>query len=381
MNFSLEEKHEQYRESIVRFARKELGKSVAENDREGRFPMEEWRKCSEIGLLSLLSPKEYDGLGEDLLSAIVSVQALGYGCKDNGLTHAIVTQLCCTVLLKLYGSDLQKDTYLRRLSHGELIAAQAITEPDAGSDVLSMQTTAKRMDDAYILSGKKIFITNGPLADIVIVFAKTDTVRSVFGGISCFIIEKDRAGFDRGKPLEKMGLRTLQNGELFFDDVSVPEELLLGKEGHGMFIFNEVIEWERALMAAAHLGVMERILEKCLAYAKTRKQFGQEIGKYQAISNKIAEMSTRIELGKLILYKMGWLKDQKKRATLESSIGKLFISESLKAACLDAVQIHGGYGYMREYEIEKDLRDSIASTIYSGTSEMQRNIISRMVGL
>ncbi len=381
MNFAVSQEHSAYRDTVLDFARKELGSGIGENDRDGRFPMGDWRKCADIGLLSLLCPKEYDGLGEDLLSAVVSIEALSQGCRDGGLAHSIVTQHCCIVLLSLYGTASQKDAYLGKMARGELIAAQAITEPDAGSDVLAMRTRADKKGEGYLLSGGKTFITNGPVADLVFVFARTGEQKSAFGGISCFLVEKDAPGVTRGKPLEKMGLRTLQNGELFFEDVTVPPQGLLGREGHGMFMFNEVIEWERALMAAVHTGTLARVLEQCVEYAKTRKQFGQEIGKYQAVSNKIADIKVSLELGKLILYKMAWLKSEKKRSTLETSIGKLFISESLKAACLDAVQIHGGYGYMREYELERELRDSVASTIYSGTSEMQRNIISRLLGL
>jgi len=382
MNFSLTDTQQLQWESIVDFSRRELNANLRDNDRLGQFPLENWRKCAEMGLVSQLTPEEHGGLGEDLLSCAVSIEALSYGCEDSGLVHAIITQLCCIVLLNLYGSEAQKGRYLGRLSSGELIAAQSVTEPDAGSDVLSMRT---RVDDhgcGFSLSGGKVFISNGPLAGLVIVFAKNGDAKSAFGGdITCLLVEKETAGFNVGKPLAKMGLRTLQNSELFFDDARVPADMMLGKSGHGMFIFNEAIEWERVLMTASHLGTMERVLEKSVSYVKTRKQFGKEIGKNQSVSNKIGNMKVSLELGKLILYKMAWLKDQGKRATLEASVGKLFVSESLKSACLDAVQIHGGYGYMQECDLERDLRDSIAATIYSGTSEMQHNIIARMLGL
>ncbi|HBG05113.1 MAG: hypothetical protein A2075_24175 [Geobacteraceae bacterium GWC2_58_44] len=382
MNFSLTDTQLLQWESIVDFSRRELNSEIRDNDQQGQFPLENWQKCAEMGLLGLLTPEEYGGLGEDLLSCAVSIEALSYGCEDSGLVHAIITQLCCIVLLNLYGSAQQKQQYLGKLSCGELIAAQSITEPDAGSDVLSMRTKVDSNGSGYSLSGGKVFISNGPLAGVVIVFAKNGEGKSSFGGdISCFLIERGTAGFSVGKPLAKMGLRTLQNSELFFDDACVPAQMMLGKSGHGMFIFNEAIEWERVLMTASHLGTMERVLGKCVEYVKTRKQFGREIGKNQSISNKIGDMKVNLELGKLMLYKMAWLKDQGKRATLEASVGKLFVSESLKSSCLDAVQIHGGYGYMQECDLERDLRDSIAATIYSGTSEMQRNIIARMLGL
>lgn len=382
MDFSLTDTQLLQWESIVDFSRGELNGAIRDNDQQGHFPLENWKKCADMGLLSLVTPEEYGGLGEDLLSSAISVQALSYGCEDSGLVHAIITQLCCTVLLNLYGSQEQKSRYLGKLSNGELIAAQSITEPDAGSDVLSMRTKVDSNGSGYSLSGGKVFISNGPLADLVIVFAKNSEGKPAFGGdISCFLVDKGTAGFSVGKPLAKMGLRTLQNSELFFDEACVPAQMLLGKSGHGMFIFNEALEWERVLMTAAHLGTMERVLEKSVNYVKTRKQFGKEIGKNQSVSNKIGTMKMNLELGKLILYKMAWLKDQGKRATLEASLGKLFVSEGLKSACLDAVQIHGGYGYMQECDLERDLRDSIAATIYSGTSEIQHNIIARILGL
>jgi alkylation response protein AidB-like acyl-CoA dehydrogenase len=381
MNFSLTDTQLLQWESIVDFSRRELNAQVRDNDQQGHFPLENWKKCAEMGLLGMLTPEEYGGLGEDLLSSAVSIEALSYGCEDSGLVHAIITQLCCIVLLNLYGSQAQKQTYLGKLSSGELIAAQSITEPDAGSDVLSMRTKVDNNGTSYSLSGGKVFISNGPLADLIIVFAK-NAEKSAFGGdISCFLVESGSAGLSVGKPLAKMGLRTLQNSELFFDNACVAADMMLGKNGHGMFIFNEAIEWERVLMTASHLGTMERVLEKSVSYVKTRKQFGKEIGKNQSVANKIGNMKVNLELGKLILYKMAWLKDQGRRATLEASVGKLFVSEGLKSACLDAVQIHGGYGYMQECDLERDLRDSIAATIYSGTSEIQRNIIASVLGL
>jgi alkylation response protein AidB-like acyl-CoA dehydrogenase len=381
MNIILTEEQLAFRNSILKFSEKELNSGLINNETNGIFNMENWKKCSEFGLLSLLSPSKTGGIGEGFLTTIISLQSLSYGCKDNGLVHAIVTQLCCIIMISYFGSEEQKVKYLNKLITGELIAAQAITEPDAGSDIFSMRTKAIKQKGNYILSGTKMFISNGPIADLVIVFAASNAPKNIFGGLSCFIVERGDKGFLSGKPLEKMGLRTLQNSEIIFDEVILPFDRVLGKEGHGMTIFNESIEWERVLMGAVHIGCIERILETCVKYAKTRKQFGSEICKFQSISNKIVDMKVNYELGKLFLYKTGFLKDSGKRVPMEASITKLFISESLKNACLDAVQIHGAYGYMREYEVERELRDSIASTIYSGTSEIQRKIISGMLGL
>ncbi len=349
-----------------------------ENDAASRFSTECWRKCAEMGVMGLPLPECHGGQGADTLSTVLSLEALSYGCKDSGLIHAIIAHMLCSLQILVFGTDEQRQRYLRPASRGDIVLAQAITESDSGSDALAMKTRAERNGDGYRINGAKMFISNGPIADVALVFGVTDPERRKFGGISCFIVEKEDPGFTRCAPLQKMGLRTLQNGELIFQDCLIPSSRILGREGHGMAIFNEGMLMERTLLFACHLGIMQRSLETCIKYTTERKQGGQSIGKYQFISDKIARMVMNIELGRLILYKSAWLIDQKKRSTMEASIAKLFISESLKSACLDAVQIHGGYGYMKEFEIERDLRDAIASTIYSGTSEIQKIIISTL---
>jgi hypothetical protein len=255
-----------------------------------------------------------------------------------------------------------------------------MTEPDAGSDAYSLITKAIGKGDKYILNGTKMFVSNAPIADILLVFARTGKSKG-FAGISAFIVEKDFPGFSVGKPLDKMGLLTSPMGEVILEDCEVPVENRLGKEGAGNAIFNAEMEWERSCLFACHLGAMERQLESCVKYAKERRQFGKSIGSFQSISNKIADMKVRIELSRLILYKVAWMKAQGKKAPIESAIAKLYTSESYVASSLDAIQIHGGYGYMKEFGIERDLRDSIAGKIYSGTSEIQRNIIASWLGL
>ncbi len=376
MDFSFSKEQKAIKKSVIDFAKNELNDDILENDRKGIFRFDNWKKCSEMGYIGIPIPTEYGGLGLDLVTTLICLEALSYGCKDSGLVHAIVTQICCALQILLFGSESIKKKFLKDIATGKIISAQALTEANAGSDLGAIQTNADRRNDKYVLTGSKIYISNGPVADLIIVFAATDVKKPLLGKLSCFIVEKEMGGFSSGKPLDKMGLRTLQNSEIFFDRCEVPIGNLIGKEGQGMFIFNEIIEWERDLMAACHLGTMERIFQTCVKYVKKRKQFGTAIGNFQSISNKIANMKSKIELGKLILYKAGWLKNNKKRATIETSIAKLFISEELKNICLDAIQIHGAYGFMKEGEIEKDLRDSIAATIYSGTSEMQKNIIS-----
>ncbi len=239
---------------------------------------------------------------------------------------------------------------------------------------------AVRDGDRYILNGTKIFITNAPIADILLVFAVTNEQKK-FGGVSAFIVEKGFPGFSVGKPFSLMGLRSCPIGEVILQDCEVPAENRLGSEGAGSAIFNSEMEQERSCLFASQLGAMEKILEDCVQYAKTRSQFGQPIGDYQAVSHKIADMRVRIELSRLILYQVAWMKASGKRAPVESSIAKLYVSESYVQTCMDALQIHGAYGYSTEFPIERNLRDSIAGKIYSGSSEIQRNILASFLGL
>lgn len=378
MDFDLTSGQTAARDATIGFASSELSDIDADCD---DFPKEHWAKCADFGLLGLLVPQEYGGSGHDCLTSSTILEAFGYACHDSGLAHAIVTQIVCGVQLAIFGSESQKAAFLPRLCSGEIILAQAITEPDAGSDTMAMRTSVVEQDDAFVLNGSKIFITNAPIADVALVFAVSDKEKKGLGKLSCLIVEKDTAGFERSKPLEKMGLTTLQNGLLFFEDCRVPKDRMVGSKGQGSVIFMEAMEWERILLVSVHVGRMQRVLETCVSYARTREQFGQPIGRFQSISNKIATMRMNLELGQLMVRKAAWAKDTRKRAVLESSMAKLFISESYKAACLDAIQLHGGYGYMKETGLERELRDSLAGTIYSGTSEIQRNIIAKLSGL
>ncbi len=320
-------------------------------------------------------------MSEDLLTSCISIETLAYACSDNGLVLSLVTQILTGLLIELFGDETQKQTYLPQICNGERIAAQAITEPNAGSDIMAMTTKADKNADNYAINGRKVFISNAPVADLVTVFAVSDNSKQTINRISCFVVDNENPGFHRSKPIKKMGLRTMLFGELVFEDCRVPTSQLLGKEGQGWMMLNEILQYERILLSACHLGVMKRVLENCIAYANERTQFGQPIGKFQSISHKIADIKVNLETGKLLLYKAAWLKDQKKRPHLETSMAKLFISEAFKKTCLDALQIHGAYGYTQEFSIERELRDSLASTIYSGTSEIHRNIISTLLGL
>jgi alkylation response protein AidB-like acyl-CoA dehydrogenase len=380
MDFALSPEQVEVRERTLAFARGRLNAGGPTDDDEA-FPRDRWLACAEMGLLGLLLPEDLGGGGLDPLTAAVALEALGAGCDDHGLVHAVVTQVISGVQINLFGSPEQKAAYLPGLADGSVIAAQAMTEPDAGSDFAAIRTRATLRDGCYVLDGRKTFITNGPIADVALVFAVTDPEGGALQGLSCFLVDAGLAGFERCRPMRKMGLGTLQNGDLVFDGCQVPSDKRLGRVGGGGIMFGEAMEWERILLFATQVGKLAHILERTARYGKTRRQFGRPIGEFQAFSHRIADMRVNLELGRLMIYKGAWLKAQGRRAALEAAIGKLFVSESCKAACLDAVQLHGGLGYMKEAGLERDLRDSVGSTIYSGTSEIQRNIIARLSGL
>ena len=380
MDFTLTDPQLELRRTIVELG-KTLGGGMIQRDHEAMFSRELWRKCAALGICGLPFPEAYGGAGQDLLTTAISVEALAYSCRDAGLVHALLTQLVAGVALNTFGSDALKQRYLPALCSGEQIFAQAATEAGAGSDVFAMRTRAEPVDGGYVLNGTKLFISNGPVADVVIVLAASSAERKGFGGHSLFAVERGTPGFRAGKPFLKMGLRTLLNSELVFEDCHVPAQNLVGKPGQGQLAFHEVMEWERILFAAAHVGTMARVGEACVAHAKSRQQFGQPIGKFQAVATKIARMQMNTELARLLVHKAATLKDRGKRATFEAAAIKVFAAESLRDACLDAVQIHGASGYMTESEIERDLRDSIAGTIYSGTVEVNLDIIARLAGL
>ena len=382
MDFDYSDEQKQLRDSIVRFARGELNRDVVERDREEAFSRDIWKKCAEVGLLGLPAPEDWGGSGADPLTCAIALEALGYGCKDGGLTFSIAAHvLACVVPVWQHGSSAQKDRWLRGLCDGSVIGAHAITEPDSGSDTFAMRTRAERIDGGWRLQGSKTFVSNAPVADVVIVFAVTDSSKGFHGGVTAFLVDRSLPGFSAGQRFAKMGLRTAPIGELVFDGMVVPDSAILGSVGGGAAIFGTAMDWERALLVAAHVGTIERLLETSTAYARSRQQFGQPIGKFQAVAHKIADMKVQLEAARLLVYRTASRLTTTRSISLDASIAKLFVSESLVRAALDAVQLHGGYGYMAEYDVERTLRDAIGATIYSGTSEMQRNMIARWLGL
>lgn len=382
MEFSLSEEQKILRDNIVRFARDVLNAGAAERDREQAFSRELWRKCGEIGIQGLPVPEDYGGSGVDPLTCAIALEALGYGCRDGGLVFSLCAHLLsCVVPLWQHGNGEQKQRYLPGLCNGTLIGVHAMTEPGSGSDAFALRTKAERDGGGFRINGTKTFISNGPVADLVIVFALTDPSKGYHGGVTAFLVERGTRGFVASPKFDKMGLRTSHIGELVFTDVYVPPQAVLGGVGGGAGVFSASMDWERICLFASHVGTMERLLETSISYARTRSQFKQTIGKFQAVGHRIADMKVQLEAARLLTYRAAWRLGHAKNASLDAAIAKLFVSESLVQSALATVQVHGGYGYMTEYEVERALRDAVASTIYSGTSEMQRNIIARWLGL
>jgi alkylation response protein AidB-like acyl-CoA dehydrogenase len=381
MDFAWSQEDAALRAAIVRFARQELGEEVVDRDRRSEFSWEGWKKCAAFGIQGLPIPPQFGGGGANILTTAGALESLGYGCRDNGLVFSINAHMWSTVVpIATFGSEAQKNRYLTKLVTGEWIGAHAMSEPMSGSDAYSLRTRAERRGDVYVLNGRKTFITNAPTADLTVVFASVDLSKGA-AGVTAFIVEKGAPGMSVSRALDKMGLRTSPMGELVFEDCEVPAENLLGRHGGGAAIFTTSMEWERICIQASQVGVMERLLESSTSYVKERQQFGQPIGKFQSIANRIADMELRLEAARLMVYKAAWLKKTGKHVLREAALAKLFVSEACIQTALDAVQIRGGYGYMTEFEIERDLRDSIAGTIYSGTSEIQKMIIAGFRGL
>lgn len=382
MDFSMSEDQQTLRKEIIRFAQNELSDSVGERDRNQEFPHALWLKCGQMGFQGLPVPEDYGGGGMDPLTTAIALESLGYGCRDSGLVFSICAHLlACVVPIWKFGTEEQKRTYLPRLCNGTIIAVNAMSEPGSGSDAFSLRTRAVQEGTGYRINGTKTFSSNGPVADLALVFALTDPALGYHGGVTAFLVEKGSPGFRVGQKFEKMGLRTSPIAELVFENVFVPSEAVLGGVGAGSNIFTHSMDWERICLFATHVGTMERLLESSIGYARTRSQFGQSIGKFQAISHKVADMKVQLEAARLLVYRAAWRLDKQRNASLDASMAKLFVSEALVRTALDTVQIFGGYGYMTEYEVERALRDAVGSTLYSGTSEMQRNIISRWLGL
>jgi alkylation response protein AidB-like acyl-CoA dehydrogenase len=381
VTFELTEEQKKLQESAIAFARSALVSEMVTRDREAHFDRDAWKHCASFGVLGMPIPEEYGGLGLGLSELLAVMEGLGYGTRDQGLLFSLNAHLWTnSIPILIYGTDEQRKTYLPPLCDGTYVGANAASEPDAGSDIFSMRTRATRDGDHYVLNGAKTFVTNAPVADVFVAYA---TVNPALGamGITGFIVERDTPGLKVSRKLDKMGLRTSPMAEVIFEDCRVPVGQRLGREGRGVQVFECSMEWERGCILASCLGVMRRQLEDCLGHARVRKQFGKAIGKYQSVANRLVDMRVRLDTCRPLVYRIGALKDAKQDATTEAAIAKLHVSDCFVKSSLDAVQIFGGYGYMTEQQVERDLRDSVGSTLYSGTTEIQRNIIARGLGL
>jgi alkylation response protein AidB-like acyl-CoA dehydrogenase len=380
MDFSFTREQLMFKKEVIRFAKKEIVPRVQEHDLKEAFDFKSFRKMGDFGLLGLHFPTEFGGEGADVVTTVLAGEALGEAGVDGGLTlaYGAHTFLCGDTLFR-NGTDVQRKRYIPKLASGEWIGCMGLSEPDAGSDVASMTTTAEKHGDAYVLNGTKMWITNGPIADVAVVYAKTNP-ELAHAGISAFIVEKGTPGFFAGRPLIKMGVRSSQTSELVFKDCKIPAQNLLGKEGEGFLYAMQAVEWDRSALLAPFVGVTTYILKKCADYAKGRVQFGRPIGKFQAIKHKLADMRIFGEAARTLVYRIAWCKDQGRPLNhLEAAIAKLFIGDWSLAVTNDAVTLHGGYGYTHEFDMERIFRDTRLAPIGGGTSEIQKMIISKLM--
>ncbi len=331
--------------------------------------------------MGLSVPEEHGGHGLDMLSTTHMMEAFGRGCDDMGLVFSVAAHLfAATMPVAEFGSAAQRSEQLPHLARGAWIGANAITEGDAGSDVFSLRATARRDGDWYVLDGAKSYVSNGPVADLFVIYTTVDR-RYGYLGITAFLVPRNTPGLRVGETIGKMGLTSSPASSLYLEDCRVPAANRLGAEGQGGAIFQASMAWERACLFAGYLGMMDRQLAQAVEYARSRRQGGRAIGKNQAVAHRLVDMKLRLEGARLLLYRACWLRDRGEPATAEISLAKLAISEAARQSSLDAIQIHGGIGYASEFNVERMLRDSVPATIFSGTSEIQRDLIAREMGL
>ncbi len=381
MDFSWSDEQLALKAKAIKFAQDELNTNITAREQGNEFSREDWQKCADFGILGLTIPQAYGGSGTDILTTILMMEGLGYGCLDNGLPFALNSQMWSVqpAILK-FGTEAQKQRYLPRLCRGDILGAFGITEPDSGSDSYAMQARAEKCAQGYILNGHKSYLTLAPVADIAVVFASVNPDLGRWG-ITAFIVEQGMPGFRSSPVRDKMGLRTTPMGDLIFEDCLVPFANRLGPEGAGVSLFTTAMESERGYIFASQLGAMQRQLEKTIQYTRQRKAFGQSIAKFQSVSNRIADMKLRLDTARMLLYRVAWLDAMGEPLLMEAAMAKLYLSETFVDSSLDAIRIHGAKGYVTEFEVERDLRDGVGGLIYSGTSDIQRNIISRLLGL
>ena len=358
-----------------------IGTDHIDRDGPGTFDWDGWKRLRDLGVFGLPFAERWGGLGRDLLTTMYVLEGLGYSCRDAGLTFSVSTHIVSTgVPLHRFGSAALKERYIPEVCAGTMIGAHAITEPEGGSDVLGMNTTAVRDGDDFVLTGSKAFVSNGPIASLFVVYARTGE-RSNPAGITAFLIQRQTPGLTVGEPIGKMGLRTSPLSDLTLDDVRVPRSSVLGSVGAGFLVLDAVMKWEILCGFVINAGEMQHRLERCISYARGRVQFGTNIGSYQSVSNRIVEMKIDVESSRKWLYDTAEKLASNEDVSIDIAVSKLVASESNVRSALSAVQIFGGYGYTTEYGLEKELRNAVAGTIYSGTSEIQRQRIAVLMGL
>ncbi|MFW5782809.1 MAG: acyl-CoA dehydrogenase [Candidatus Muiribacteriaceae bacterium] len=375
MEFSLSPEQKMFKRIIQEFAEKEVKPIAAEIDENSRFPWEIVKKMGDMGLFGITIPREYGGCGADYITYMIAIEEISKVCASTGGIIAAVNSLACWPL-EHYGTHEQKMKYLVPIAKGEKLGAYGLTEPEAGSDAFNQQTTAEDKGDHYLLNGNKIFISGGDVADFHIIFAKLVTRRGKRGRMCAFIVEKDFEGFSVGVKEVKMGIRASGTAELVMSDCKVPKENLLGKVGQGFQIAMNTLDGGRIGIAAQALGIAQGSLDAAVKYAKERKQFGHAIARLQAIQWMIADISVETEAARLLTYKAAWLKQNDMPYSVEAAQAKLYASEICEKAASKSIQIHGGYGYMKDYPVERYFRDSKITQIYEGTSEIQRLVIA-----
>jgi len=382
MEFGFSEEQLLFRDTIYKYAKNEIVPLCEEADLKSEFSFEIWKKLGQMGLLGLPFPEEYGGQGADVVTCCLAGEALGHAGVDSGhlLALGAHTYLCTDTLYK-HGNEEQRKKYVPKLASGEWIGCMGLTEPGAGSDAASLQTTAVKKGDRWILNGSKTFITNAPVANVCVVYATVDKSKK-HAGITAFIVEKDFKGFSTGKPFHKMGVRASTTSEVFFEDCEVPEENVLGNIGEGFMYAHQTLEWDRSALLAPFVGGMQFMIEQCARYASERVQFEKPIKSFQAIQHKLADMKVVLEAARLAVYRVASLKDAGYPINhLQASIAKAFVGDWGFKVTSEAVQIFGGYGYIHDYPVERMLRDAKLAQIGGGTSEVQRLIISRLLAL
>lgn len=378
MEFGWSPEQEDLYQRALAFSREKLNRPPGGTS---GFSRELWRECGQFGLLGLVVPEKWGGLGLNAVSAARMIEALGRAGDDMGFIFSMMAhQFACVMPILEHGTDEQREALLPSLCSGERVAGNAITEAEAGSDLFAMKARAPRTDTGYALSGTKSYVTNGPVADLFLVYAVTRPEHGYLG-ISAFCVPANRSGITVGQPFEKVGLTSSPISSVYFDGCAIEQAERLGPEGQGARIFSSSMRWERTCLFAAWVGCMERVLERCIEFARSRRQFGKPISKNQSVSHKLVDMKLRLDSSRLLLYRACWEMDQGRAADLEISLAKLAVSEAALQAGIDAMRLHGGMGYLKETGIDRWLTDALPTTLFSGTSELQREMIASRLGL